>query len=513
MDITILKYVDSWINGLIQENEKKFKSNIESNSYLFSSKLKYNVTYVYPEFKRLHRLNMSPNELFSELYSALSNTKNSEDLIKGLNNVYSNRLQQFEIKQFGTLPFKQNYNWELQLKNLCDSLNISTPVDKQIMDLIIKSYISYGSAEILYANVKIDIYNMNLTDITLIFPNNQTFPCLKAIICNIPYFDMMFKDIGNSDELNLVTDFNITTDLIKIVYDLNVINPNNYIEIFELMDQFLMKDYFYKMFDYDMIVLVMKRLLLHKNFGKIKILYQIFKNIANEPQSELNNDLYKLVIQNANTAIDIMLQNNFGEHIVMFDNWPKEFDNSHKLQSIITCGKYELFNISKIEPELVINFFAILNFPDNTYSNILNLSEKHGAKITFDPNNSKINKYNGPVISINNYYPTLKYTTRFSLSIKINKVIDNCITISFAREYDMSIQIGSNILVKSYESNYSFNVISILKCTGDDILQTNVKSATYMPKYLCEFHYKLFLNSPFNIGMYDMIYLVEHHSF
>lgn len=392
------------------------------------------------------------------------------------------------------LSFNKNIPVHINFKTLCDSTNVCNAVNAKIKDIILDYCTLYDSKiSDIYKKVTIDIYNNNLTDFKLVFPDGQTFMCLKAILQTIPYFAMVFEDVELNDSIELASNYDITTSLIKLVYNPeaeNIITNDNYLELFELMDKYLMKDYFYIMISYakNNIDVITKGLLDDKKFNCLTFLYRILSNIATE--GIINNKLKK----NALGIIKQMLDVNPGENITMFNDWQKMFSDDQKLKAISVSKNYELLNIAHITPIKVVGFLAGIDFANNFYYNIINDT----AKLIFSPQNNEILSTSSTIIIITSYYPVLSYTKIYKLPVYTGNKVGNNITIEFSKCSDIPIKIGDKIMIgyTTSELNNYYCVNSITKTGNTQSMSTKVAQFVSPPIIHDDIKYVLSLNRP-----------------
>jgi len=438
-----------------------------------------------------------------------------------------------------------------QFKILCDSIKIDTPINNKIKDIILKSIGNLAIANkvvkisYMYEIIKYEIYKNCLTDFLLISAddNSKTFPCLKAIIQTIPYFDMLIKDCQQNDNSVIIDDFDLTVYLIKILCNIthnfptnantfsynyvDIFDSNNYVEMFELMDKYLMKDHFYIMinYGYEYIKNIAQQLVDQNKFDKIQLLYRILNNIINDEtfkntnidiDIEIRNNqgglgiyyMNKDIVLAAKEIIKKIFQLDLGEHIFDFDDWQNLFKDEYKLRTIHRLGNYELLNImnikpelvigylamlnfSNIKPELVIEYLAMLNFSNNNYTDIFDTMNMHNSRLIFGSNNIKTLQN---VIIIDSYYPILKYTKITRLPVKILNNTGNYVTIEFLMN-NLVINIEDNIIFGDNILNDKYKVKSIVKCVRGEKTGVNVSVAKSISPFIkINIVYKLFFD-------------------
>jgi hypothetical protein len=510
--------VDKWIDNLIFFHEN---GNNTKNQSISSTIFNFGKTKSKPEFTKI---NMHAMLIYPDAF--LFNHKNAH-LIKDMSvDVLLNKLyESFDLKSC-------IHN---QFKILCDSIKIDTPINNKIKDIIFKIINELATTNkvvrisYIYEIIKYEIYKNGLTDFLLISDDNsETFPCLKAIIQTIPYFDMLIKDCQQNDNSVIIDDFDLTVYLIKILCDMelthniptyantfsynpnygNIFNSDNYVKTFELMDKYLMKDHFYIMINhgYEYIKNIIQELVDQNKFDTIKLLYRILNNIINDETFKNTNDdidmlhkqgvlgIYHMnndIVLGAKEIIKKIFQVDMGEHIFDFDDWQNLFDAEYKLRTVHRLGKYELLNIMNIEPKLVIGYLAMLNFSNINYNNIFHIVELHNSRLIFGSNNIK--KLQN-VIIIDSYYPVLKYTKITRLPVKALNNTGNCITIEFIMN-NLVINIEDNIIFGNNMLNDKYKVKSIVKCVKGEKTGVNVSTArSISPLMKTNIEYKLFFD-------------------
>ncbi len=455
------------------------------------------------------------------------------------------------------------------LKILCDSLKIDTLVNTSIKDLIIHNRCLGGWPNVFnfggHVLLKISdfskelfarILNQNLTDFTLVFPNNNTFPCLKAILMTIPYFEMQFRDTQITNSINLTSDYEMTTCLIKTIHygrlyqicDLQQLHdhligsnmfppfemPQNttmmdvikkYIELFKLMDEFLMVDHFHIMLKYadNNIVFMVEELVANEDYDNLKLLYRILRNIADEQSIKSKNTTFDIV-HDANEIIKKLFKLNIGEYINIFDDWKYLVDDNYKeiaitLKEIHKSGNYELLNTSNILPRIVISFLALINLSNNKYSDIFETVESYKATLFFDKPCTRHTAESEIVIS--SYYPVLTYIKFLSMPISILQNKENYIIIKILRSSNQNITIGSQLLFQDRKSNTfggkSYGVELIKKCANAQVnnntYEKYLSCAEYMSPIFKNFvNYKIFFDRPCNLETGKQIFLIESYT-
>ncbi len=379
-----------------------------------------------------------------------------------------------------------------------------------------------------------EIYTNNLGDFTLKFSDDDKYDikCQKSIIKSIPYFSMIFEDVSNENTINLQTDnsvlpnYDITKCIIKLLYTPDdyedIITINNFILIFEQMNIWLMKDQFNIMLKFaktnikEIINLHFK----NKNINNIVILSNILNSIANEKFMENNEFSFgnsKKLKSNAQDILDIMFKNNknkWNDYIFMFENWNTLFSDKDKLNAIHLSKKYELLNIANVEPNIIIKFLSNLDYKNDCYQDMLNISLYNTFSRSLD-NTENLLDDDEECSVITNYYPEFSYLSFEILYIKCKRDNDNTCAFTFTfNNNHHTLNIGSQLLVIT--GNYSklklsdkytdniFTIQKIIKSVNrkDDfgpnkgIDAFDVESAKYAPKTMHSVSYKIILDKP-----------------
>lgn len=351
----------------------------------------------------------------------------------------------------------------MQFKNLCESLNIVNPVNDNIKNIVL-GYCDMFDVEIveIFRLVKLDIYNKNLTDFVIEFSDGKCYPCLKAIIKTIPYFDMIFNDIDMNDSLTLSSDFGITSSLLTLVYDQNAdeLNVSNYVEIFEMMDKYLMKEYFYIMLEWakNNVEIVMRDCILNNDFDRIKLLYRILRNISNETfmkDNEFSFNNCENLKKDAKNIITKMFNVPMGIGMTLFDDWFVAFTDAQKLKNIYDSKRYDLLDIANIKPELVIKFLSKLDSDNDSYDDIFTMIQLYNMTIEY----GECKHIGGSSIIVESYYPIFKYKKIIRLPTNIVMINGNELTINFFQNSNINIKPGTKLVFGHVWKVYNVNQI------------------------------------------------------
>lgn len=351
----------------------------------------------------------------------------------------------------------------MQFKNLCESLNVVNPINEKIKNIVL-GYCDMFDVEIveIFRLVKLDIYGQNLTDFVIEFPENKVYPCLKALIKTIPYFDMIFNDIDMGDSLTLSSDFGITSSLLTLVYDQNadVLNVSNYVEIFEMMDKYLMKEYFYILLEWakNNVGDIMREYVLNNDFDRIKLLYRILKNISDEKfmkDNEFSFNNCENLKKEAKIVINKMFDVSMGIGMTMFDDWFIIFTDVQKLKNIYESKRYDLLDVANIEPKLVIQFLSKLDPDNDSYDDIFTMIQIYNMVVEY----GECKNINGSSIIVESYYPTFKYKKIVKLPINIITINDNELIIHFFQNSNINIKTGSKLVFGHVWKVYNVNQI------------------------------------------------------
>jgi hypothetical protein len=420
----------------------------------------------------------------------------------------------------------------IHFKTLCDSLSISNPLNENIKVIVLNHCTMFDLPIILiYMKIVCNIYDSKLTDFEIQFSDGQVFKCLKSIIKTIPYFDMMLNDIQNDGSLLLTSDSNIVIPLLKIVYGKynDVINYENYVELFETMDKYLMKEYFHIMLDSgkEYIQYMTKKWVSDKSFDKIKLLYRILKNIVDEKfitDNEFSFGDSDKLKKDANIIIKKMFDVSMGEHMTIFEDWITLFSDTQKLRSINDSKQYELLNVANIDPKLVVIFLSKLDFINDDYQEIFIHTNDgyHNEKIKYDPHNCRfVDTYNSEII-ISSYFPVFKYIKLTRIPLNITEIVDNLISIRYPEMNDINITCNMNLLLKQMSSNSNsdpdldlediYVVKEIYKCSNNKV--KNVNEVLRIPsQFGNNIKYKLLLDKSYTGQKGVLGFRVDHKEF
>jgi hypothetical protein len=372
-------------------------------------------------------------------------------------NIYNNLYTALDL----TMPMHVNF------KNLCDSLSVENNVNMSIKSIILDKATLYGVIiDDIYKLVTMEIYENHLTDFEIVFPDNNVIPCLKAMIKTIPYFSIMFEDVETTNHVNVSVDYYMMSCVIELLY-----NPTapvqtwiNYVQIFELMDKYLMKDHFNIMINHGKhnMKVIMEHLLSEKQFDKITLLHRILSNIVNEKGVD-SDDAKQLIYK--------MAEIDPAEFMDMIEGWQEIYNDRLKLNFVKTHKKYELLNIANINPDLVVSLLAEIDFSHDVCQDMLDWIVQHKANLKFCPNNKVtslkiVDRYGYvgyfPIIIIESYYPVLTYRKVIKLPVNtINKTIStiNSITLQYKESSNTHIMVGTKLIFGKIETTQDINNI------------------------------------------------------
>lgn len=425
----------------------------------------------------------------------------------------SNLLESLDLRDYIHVHFK----------NLCDSTNTSSLVNDEVKKIILKYCTTYDM-EIyrIYNLIKKNIYDQKLTDFELVFPDGSSFMCLKAILETIPYYDIIFKDIGIQRKMNVTSDFELTTTLIKFIYDytLPMIKTSNYVQIFELMDQYLMKDYFYEIIRCGMnhISKYTQQHFDKKHFEPIILLLRLLQNIKNEPLDETNE--ITLYYSDKLNKLTSKLIEKIGEvdpktHILLFDDWQNLYSDTQKMESIKLLNDYNLFNISNISPIIIILFLSQLQLESHVYDDIFKNTDVRGSNIYVIPYSGQI-LHKDVIIFVKSYYPIFEYTkaTKLRDATVTSSFNDGNIKVNYINSYENTIRIGTCFTVNSTLCTEDlvnvYNVEQIVRY-GDNNTEVYVQQTNYIPIWFWSNmkHYKLILDRPCALKDGDSMWIID----
>ena len=407
---------------------------------------------------------------------------------------------------------------QINFKNLCDSLNLANEVHVKVKEIIM-SYIGIGDLEIdeIFTMILSDIYNNNLTDFTIKFPD-KSLKCFKAILKTIPYFEMIFQDLEIDDSIDFTTDYELISILVKLLHipetdDLTIFN---FIDLFVMMDKYLMKDHIHIMLQFAKknIIDIIEYSLANKQFENILILYDLLNNIKSnlsngdtkntKDTKEINYDITKI--------IDKIFTIDFGPNMFMFANWVKLFTDDKKMEAIQITGNYNLLNISKINPKKVLVLLANIDFSSKIYSELYNRIEYDNMDVHH--NKDLIILQTGvPSLIIINYYPIFECKCLEYVPAEIPEKLGDLIMIRFTKYSQISLSVNSILVFtnKQYYENITntYTIQKIVKYSNEK--QTEVSHAEYVsPKVLDYVLYGIYLDKPLEEDRTSMISVYKH---
>jgi len=364
-------------------------------------------------------------------------------------------------------------------------------------------------------------------DVLSIYSSNDTLiRCPKNIIKKIPYFKMMLEDCSeNENKIQLDIDHKIANSLINLLYfpnDLKLIDENNFIELFKLIDQYLMEDYFDLIFKYlgdtENLKMIVEHELNKNGCENLNILYKILKSVENEnnnnnnfSQPETHKKCATLILSNIKIIINEI--GDIGIHLLNFINWQQIFTDKQKIKAIEVSKNYELLNISEILPKNIIKFLIEKDFTNNNYFDIGNKICNNETNIYF-----RVNEYKFvPIASVNEltvitkYFPHMEYLTYDNIPLSILDINKNVITFTFNKT-DIKILIGTNLILGSVLSSNDLEdkycVIKINKLCDNN--KCDINNAEYCHPYYGKIFYELVLNMDVseNRTKYSLVWLV-----
>jgi hypothetical protein len=422
------------------------------------------------------------------------------------------------------------------LRIICTSLNTYSPINDKIKQIIYDEVQTIDHQHIydmshdlitgfiyiddLYRNIVQAILTNKLTDFTLISANDNSkqFKCCKALLQTIPYFYMIFQDTEIVDNFIIIPDYECIVKLIKSLFKEGILcTAIEYVEIFELMDKYLMKDYFDSMIQigYGYRKFIITELIKQERFDKIRTLHRILQDNI---KSEMDTNTIKLLIQK-------IVRSDIGKFFTTFDNWQNLFEDPYKLKYIYNSGELELLNIAEIKPELVLKFLSLYNFANiEKYLDMVNVIECNCFTI-FDPSNCGFTGSGcySKVLIVHSYFPIINYTKYSELPVSIMERTDKYIFIRFNKNVPFKIKNGSIIASDKTitpESPHLGCVTKITAYCNKTKMEANVNEATYIAPSLGLINYKLFITEkehskkenhfPFDIKGCMRIWLVEY---
>ena len=251
-----------------------------------------------------------------------------------------------------------------------------------------------------------------------------------------------------------------------------------------------------------------------KQFGSILNLYHLLTNI----KSDLSNidkkdttDTYEIT-RNIAIIIEKMFSINFGCNMFIFADWANLFSDTQKIEAIEIAAKYDLLNISKINPKKVLPLLANIDFSNNIYSKLYNKIEYENTDVHF--NRDLVNLHKG-VSSLNiiSYYPTFACKILDYVPAIIEEKMGDFITISFTKYSQISLSINTVLAFTNnqyYENiTNTYTIQKIVKYSNEK--QIEVEHAEYVsPKILDRVVYGICLDKPLEEDKTSMIYVFQH---
>lgn len=376
--------------------------------------------------------------------------------------------------------FKPDNPLHMDFKLLCDSLDDSR-TSKLIKNTILDECINNdASIDILYGYVKTKI--AMFYDFTLICPNNKKILCLKSILQTIPYFKMMIEDTQVDNTMTIDVKYELMDIIINIINGriYNEVGYDTYIDIFELMDKYLMIYYFPVMVEHGIKHMqnYVNDLIKINAYDKIKILYQIFRNVLESTMEnfefafrgqfwspmKLKSDIRHLMT--------IICNSDMANNIITFEGWEQYFPLNQKLKYVASSKNYELLQTINVDPVLIIAFMSHIDFSNNIYYDILNSD----VEVIFGPEKYELIKKS--TIIVHNYYPILSYTKIIEIPIHIFSGGD-CVSVKFHNN-NMMVPVGAKI---SWGDTFH-TITKITKYNAKNSVDVNV--AQYISSRICD---------------------------
>jgi hypothetical protein len=210
----------------------------------------------------------------------------------------------------------------LHFKNICNSLNPNDEGHNKIKSVMTILYLARYSITDIYEETLKTIANESITDFTINFPNDKSIKCLKAIIQQIPYFDMMIKDCGITDTIVLDDDYDNVMTIINLLHNIKSfkVEIDNAIDVLLLTDKYLMVDNLGMLITgiENNISPIMNNLKDTNDNDKILSLYKYFNDA-------LKNDDFKRY-SNIKTILNHIHRQNLGETMFLIEHWDKKFN-------------------------------------------------------------------------------------------------------------------------------------------------------------------------------------------
>jgi hypothetical protein len=389
-----------------------------------------------------------------------------------------------------------------KFKQICMSLE-NNDMHNKIKEFIIDNDKNNDPIQKQYFTLLTYIFENNLTDITIKFPNNEYYECNKLVLKTNEYFKKMLDDCELiNNEMHLITDPELTLIIIKLLHN----NYNQDINISKFHKLFLLTDMM--LIDEPIIGLMLDTLksnlnviiyyeMEQNNFNNINNFIEQLKNIF-----QMVDNYYEETRREAYNIYTSILNLEFGDKIFNFVNWNMLFSDEQKLNAIKLTNNFELVNDANIPFKTGIDFLKELDFANDIYTEIENIVSCSGTNIYFKENNIDVKYYETnygynyqvikSVIVLEEWFPIFKINIFERVIADIIESNQEYITIAIRDANSKQICVNSKILIGHILSSNSeniFTVENIIKCLNDKT--ANVNSTIYTSNSSIKYKIKL----------------------
>jgi hypothetical protein len=271
----------------------------------------------------------------------------------------------------------------LRFKNYCDSLT-----NNDIKNIIINN-INSNQYNIIFKNIR-----QNYGDF-IININQIKIPCIKSLLNQVPYFNMLFTDVDIENEMTLNVDLKSCQMILDLIHFQTIkLTKYNLFGCLELMDVWLMDFSYFQLY----------KIFIWKNIDKIvKMMWQpkYHKGVI-----YLMNHLH-FFDNNTKDVIFNSLPHDY--YIFNFIHWNK-FNKQVQLNAMNHFKQYKLLKESGLSPRTILNLLAT-HFSNDILDYITMIINQKNVKYIYK-NKSYIRQGHNSFINliIHDYYPHFKCT-------------------------------------------------------------------------------------------------------
>lgn len=381
------------------------------------------------------KIDLTPDDIFNKMLTTIN---------KIINNPAS-------IRQRHPSEFIDKHD-AIHFKQICESLNPTDDKHNQIKSIIINQYATKDIHK-RYTQTLQTLHNDTITDLTINFPNGETFKCLKMIIQKIPYFDMIIRDCVVDDSIILNDSYEYVMVIMNMLYQNEYFKGTieNIVDVLLLSDKYLMLTDLVPLLDFfnKNVNDIIKYLIDNNEFDKILSVYKYFDNAnPNGTPKYMSYSLYKI---------------NLGEFMFNIDNWNKKFDNDIIIKVITQTKRYDLLNILNVNPLKILKLLSNIDLKNNTYFKLGKYAHTNSSELHYGlPIQNSI--YDN-VIVITSYYPKFEYTIYERVRCVFENVENNIINFNFTKYCPDALPIGSRLIIDTNLNTNNYHTITkIIKC-------------------------------------------------